>query len=236
LIAVTFDYGQTLAELDTALLARRVGERGARVDAARLEAESPAAWAAYDDAKRRGETGFPAWRSFMATLLARAGAESVLDPGSDMTSSLVDFLWSEQPKKNLWRRPIAGMAELVQGLAGRGVPLGIVSNSEGHLAELLAEMGLSRYFGVVADSGKLGFEKPDRRIFDFAAAGLGVEATDLVHIGDAWVADIEGALAVGARAIWIAPGSGPDPLPAGVVRCATASDVRSALRGFGVPA
>jgi HAD superfamily hydrolase (TIGR01509 family) len=234
--AVTFDYGQTLAELDTAFLAQRALEWGAAVESSRLEAASPTAWAAYDDAKRSGETGYGAWSKFMATLLAHAGTVSRSAPGREVTAELVDYLWSEQPRKNLWRRPIAGMAELVEGLADRGVPLGIVSNSEGHLSELLEEMSLRRYFRVVADSGKLGFEKPDRRIFDFAAEGLGVAADSLVHVGDAWVADIEGALHVGAKAIWVADATNGKALPAGVARCHGAGEIRSALRALGIPA
>ena len=234
--AVTFDYGQTLAELDTGFLAQRAWEWGAAVDGSRLEAASPTAWAAYDDAKRRGESGYGAWSEFMATLLAHAGVVSRDAPGREVTRELVDYLWSEQPRMNLWRRPIAGMAELVEDLANRGVPLGIVSNSEGHLSELLEEMSLRRYFGVVADSGKLGFEKPDRRIFDFAAAGLGVAADGLVHVGDAWVADIEGALGVGAKAIWVAEAANEKALPGGVTRCHGAAEIRSALRALGISA
>jgi HAD superfamily hydrolase (TIGR01549 family) len=234
--AVTFDYGQTIAELDMGFLARRALEWGARVDPGRLEAASSTAWAAYDDAKRRGESGYGAWSKFMATLLAHAGVVSRDAPGREVTKELVDYLWSEQPRKNLWRRPIAGMAELVSDLAERRVPLAIVSNSEGHLAELLEEMHLLQYFGVVADSGKLGFEKPDRRIFDFAADGLGVAAESLVHVGDAWVADIEGALGVGAKAIWVADATNGKELPAGVTRCHGAAEIRSALRALGVTA
>jgi HAD superfamily hydrolase (TIGR01509 family) len=234
--AVTFDYGQTLAELDTVFLAARVAERGASVDVARLDAECPAAWDAYNDAKRRGEQGFEAWRSFMRTLLERAGARSTTTPDDEVATSLVDFLWSQQPVRNLWRRPIAGMEELVRDLKARGVRLGIVSNSEGKLRELLDEMGLGAYFPVVADSGKLGFEKPDRRIFDHVARGLGVETSDLVHVGDAWEADVLGALAVGARALWITADPAGKTLPPRVQACRSAADVRSALRAWGVPA
>ncbi len=236
MIAVTFDYGQTLAELDTKLVSRRVEERGARVDVARLDAECPAAWDAYNEAKRRGETGYEAWRSFMSSLLERAGVRAAGDSQPDMTAALVDFLWSEQPRKNLWRKPIPGMMELVQELAARAVPLGIVSNSEGRLAELLEEMRFHSYFSVVADSGRLGFEKPDPRIFEFVAAGLGVETSELVHVGDAWVADVEGALGVGARAIWVTNEPNSRRLPAGVVACRSPKDVRSALRALGIPA
>jgi HAD superfamily hydrolase (TIGR01549 family) len=175
----------------------------------------------------------------MRALLEGAGLPKGRD--ASPTSDIVRFLWSEQPRNNLWRKPIAGMKDLLANLLHAGTPLGVVSNSEGRLAELLDELDWARYFGVVADSGRLGFEKPDRRIFEWTADRLGVKTTDLIHVGDAWAADIEGALAVGARAIWItrdADGSqGMGPLHEGrVVACETAEQIRSALRAWDVPA
>jgi HAD superfamily hydrolase (TIGR01549 family) len=236
--AVTFDYGQTLAELDTGFLSTRALEWGAAVDRARLDAASATAWTAYDDAKRSGLSGQGAWTAFMTTLLTGAGVASTKQPGADLTARLVEYLWSEQPRRNLWRRHIAGMKDLVQELVDQGIPLGIVSNSEGRLAELLEDVGLHHYFGFVADSGLLGFEKPDPRIFQYAARGLGVETSELVHVGDAWVADIEGALAVGASAIWVTGdhASTTRELPPGVVACAGADAIRAALRAFDIPA
>ena len=70
--AVTFDFGQTLAELDAALLARRLGERGVAVDPARIDGAAHAAWAAYNRGVREGLGGHP-WRLLMDTLLATAG-------------------------------------------------------------------------------------------------------------------------------------------------------------------
>jgi FMN phosphatase YigB (HAD superfamily) len=229
MIAVTFDYGQTLGELDTGYLARRAAERDAHVTPERLEQASPAAWKEYDAAKSRGETGQAAWSSFMAALLTLAGTA----PASAIPE-LVNFLWSEQPRNNLWRRAIPGMSEICADLSARAVPLGIVSNSEGRLVELLDVMDLRKFFPVVADSGVLGIEKPDARIFEWTAKSLDVAASDLIHVGDAWVADIEGALGVGARAIWITPAPSSRNVPPGVVTATTAEDVRTALAAWGV--
>src|SRR4051812_2086213 len=100
--AVTFDFGQTLCALDTAMLSRRLAERGLDVAEADLDAALPAALAVYDAGIHRGLGGHP-WKLLMSELLARAGAPSV------HLGATVDWLWTEQPTKNLWRRPIAGM-------------------------------------------------------------------------------------------------------------------------------
>lgn len=236
--AVTFDYGQTLAELDTDFLARRVAERGRSVRANDLDAAAPAAWHAYNEAKERGDVAEAAWSAFMRALLEGAGLPRAGALEAEETREIVAFLWSEQPRRNLWRKPIAGMKELVSALRDSGVRLGVLSNSEGRLAELLEELGWSRYFETIADSGRLGFEKPDPRIFEWTAERLGVAPRELIHVGDAWAADVEGALAVGARAVWITRGGDPtrrELEPGGrVVACETADEVRSALRAWSV--
>lgn len=205
--AVTFDFGQTLAELDTAMLASRLAERGHSVAASALEDARPAMWRRYNEAIRAGLGGHP-WVLLMATLLRSAGVEEhAVEP-------LSEWLFTEQPRRNLWRRPIAGMIERVRSLRARGIPVGVISNSEGRLAGLIAEMGWSHDFDVVADSGALGMEKPDRAIFDWTAEALGVPLAEVVHVGDSWAADYLGARAAGMRAVLF---RGRDLMPSGAV-------------------
>ena len=204
--AVTFDFGQTLAEMDTAMLAARLSERGVAVTAEALEDARPAMWRRYNEAIRDGLGGHP-WVLLMSTLL-----RSVSVP-DDAVGPLAEWLFTEQPRRNLWRRPIAGMIERVRALRARGVPVGVISNSEGGLAFLIEEMGWTADFDGVADSGALGLEKPDRAIFDWTAARLGVAPRDIVHVGDSWAADYVGAREVGMRAVLF---RGRHLMPAGV--------------------
>ena len=221
--AVTFDFGQTLCELDTAMLSRRLAERGLAAPADRLEAAVPGGWRAYDDAIAQGLGGHP-WKTFMATTLAAAG---IPEPA---LSGAVDWLWDQQPLRNLWRRPIAGMIALCRDLRRAGVPVGVISNSEGGLAELAAEVGWADDFDAIADSGRLGagFEKPGAAIFRWTAERLGVPVERVVHVGDSWGADVEGALGAGMRAVWFR-GRTPHSLPPGVVAAGDAAEVRAAL-------
>jgi putative hydrolase of the HAD superfamily len=223
---VSFDYGQTLCELDVRLLSQRAAERGVSLAPEALTRASPGAWRAYDEAKRQGLSGRDAWCSLLEAWLAGAGAVSEARP-------LSEWLWGQQPAQNLWRRPISGMLELITDLADQGHRLAIVSNSEGKLLELLQEIGIADRFAVVIDSGKLGFEKPDPRMFELATSALGGRVSDLVHVGDAWEADVMGALQAGAQALWFAA-SEPRVLPPGVRACPRAADVRRELSGLGV--
>jgi len=192
-LAVTFDFGQTLADLDTVYLSRRLLERGHQVAPAALELALPRAWAAYNAGIQRGQGGHP-WQTLMRELLSGAGASE------EACQDAVPWLRSEQPRHNLWRRPVPGMIELIKSLT---VPIGIISNSEGRLEELAVELGWRPLFAAFADSGRLGIEKPDARIFDWTCARLGVPKERVIHVGDSLPADVRGAVDAGFHsAIW----------------------------------
>ena len=211
-----------MIDLDLAFLARRLAERGVTVESPALAAAAPAAWRHYDALVY--PTGGHPWHELMTALLAGAGI------AADRIGPLVDWLWDEQPRANLWRAQIPGMVALARELTGRGVRVAILSNSEGRLAELLAEIGIADAFAAIIDSGRVGIEKPDRRIFDHALAALGATRPG-IHIGDSWPADIAGALAAGWRAIWFGRRASPVDDP----RVAIAKDadgVRAILAGW----
>jgi HAD superfamily hydrolase (TIGR01549 family) len=206
-------------DLDLAFLARRLGERGVVVDAAALAAAAPAAWRCYD--ARVDPAGGHPWRALMAALLGGAGI------APDRVGALVDWLWDEQPRANLWRAEVPGMVALARELGARGVRVAILSNSEGRLAELLAEIGIAGAFAAIIDSGRVGIEKPDRRIFDHTLAVLGAGRPG-IHIGDSWPADVAGALGAGWRAIWFGRRATPVDDPR-VAIARDAGDVRAVL-------
>jgi HAD superfamily hydrolase (TIGR01549 family) len=227
---VTFDAGQTLVDLDLDFLSTRLAERGIEAHAAALVHSAPAAWRVYDDVVARG--GDDAWHAFMRALLVGGGVSKEVD-------ELVAWLRGEQRVKNLWRKPIADMVTLARDLAAGGVRVAVVSNSEGHLAELLAEVGIAEPFEVVIDSTRVGVSKPDPRIFDLALEGLGAPRGSVcVHIGDSWAADVEGARAAGWRAVWLrsptSSGVGDRSGSEHVAVACDAQQTRAALRAFGV--
>ena len=224
---VTFDAGQTLVELDLDFLAHRLAERGVDASPAHLAAAAPGAWKRFDELNAAG-IGHP-WKQLMTTLLNGAGAH---DP-----APLVEWLWDEQPRANLWRKPIAPIVELAKDLVARGVRVGVLSNSEGGLRRLLEEIGLAREFHAIIDSGVVGIEKPDPRIFALTLEQLGGRADDAVHIGDSWTADIVGALGAGWRGAIYYPSranQAPAEVPARAVIARDADEMRRALSAFGI--
>jgi putative hydrolase of the HAD superfamily len=222
---VTFDAGQTLVGLDLDFLAGRLAERGVAADPAALAAALPAAWR-HHDAEVRAGVAHP-WHALMEALLAGAGVAAA------EVGPVVAWLWAQQPRRNLWRAPIAGMRELTAELAAAGVRLAVLSNSEGRVAELLAEVGMAAPFAAIIDSGVVGVAKPDPRIFALTLAALDQPAdAPVIHIGDSWAADVAGARAVGWRAVWFGAGARPVDDP-GVACAVDAAQVRAALVGWG---
>ena len=88
-------------------------------------------------------------------------------------------------------------------LAARGIKLGVVSNFEPWLEEILALQGIADRFAAVAISGTLGVAKPDPEIFKAALAEAGADPAATVHVGDQLVNDVAAARAVGITPVLI---------------------------------
>jgi len=83
--------------------------------------------------------------------------------------------------------------------------LGVVANFTGNLELCLEELGIMRYFSVVADSGRVGITKPDPRLFQHALTQPGLVAKPAWMVGDNFDADIRPAATLGLSTAWITP-------------------------------
>lgn len=83
--------------------------------------------------------------------------------------------------------------------------LGVVSNFYGNLEAACESSGLAPLFGVMADSERVGAEKPEPAIFHAALAALRAAPETAVMVGDSLRRDCEGARRSGLSFIWIAP-------------------------------
>ena len=88
-------------------------------------------------------------------------------------------------------------------LAGRGITLGVVSNFEPWLADILALQEIDHLFATVAISGVLGVAKPDPGIFEAALAEAGADPSATVHVGDQPANDVAAARALGITPVLI---------------------------------
>lgn len=229
--AISFDLGQTLVELDHEFLAAQAASRGIALDPNSVTEHTDRAWQAYNLAKAARLSGYDAWSTFARTLLellcvTRQCTNAPLS--AEEREDFVRYLWSEQPHRNLWRKPIAGIRELLQELTAAGIPLAVLTNSEGRAKELVDEVGLGSFIKVVVDSGLEGVEKPDPKLFAILACRLGHAPEDIVHVGDSYEADVLGALGAGMIPVWFTR----EPtvtLPPNVLFCSAVEELRHLL-------
>jgi putative hydrolase of the HAD superfamily len=91
----------------------------------------------------------------------------------------------------------------LDALAARGARLGVVSNWDCGLPDVLAGLGVADRFGAIATSATAGAAKPAPAIFLEALRRLGVRPAEALHCGDSPAHDCAGARAAGIGAVLI---------------------------------
>ena len=85
-----------------------------------------------------------------------------------------------------------------------GARLGVVSNWDVSLHDVLERTGLRPLVDAVVISAELGVAKPDPAIFRAALDRLGAAPDGAVHVGDSVEHDVAGARAAGLEAVLVA--------------------------------
>ncbi len=199
---ILFDVGNTLAFVDLGRVGRVLANSGHPCPANRLAAaEGAARRAMYRHHEAHPDTtDEERWDAYVGEMFRRI---DVNDP-EDATvarARLADAHRSE----NLWSHVPAGTEAVLEELGGRGFRLGVVSNADGRIPDLLASLGLAHRFETIVDSTLVGVEKPDPRIFEIALDRLGESAETAIYIGDFPAVDITGARRAGLRPVLLDP-------------------------------
>lgn len=82
----------------------------------------------------------------------------------------------------------------------RGIELGVISNFDTRLKQVLKVLELEQFFTSITISSETGFAKPDPNIFETALDKHGFTAKQAWHIGDSLIEDYQGAKRVGISA------------------------------------
>jgi putative hydrolase of the HAD superfamily len=78
----------------------------------------------------------------------------------------------------------------------------ILSNHVPELDELVDNLGIRDYFIKVYSSAQIGYEKPNKKIFEKVLIDIN-NADNITMVGDSYIADIKGAKEVGIDAILV---------------------------------
>jgi putative hydrolase of the HAD superfamily len=195
---VLFDAGDTLLAPAPSFQGRFMAvaaEHGlpleeAAVDAAIADAVRAAEWPSdWTDPATQREF----WVRFYRQVLADLGHE-----GRELADALFEA-FSDPAAYRLFDDVRPALDEL----ASRGIKLGVVSNFEPWLEDILDLQGIGDRFAAVAISGKLGVAKPDPEIFKAALTEAGADPEATVHVGDQPVNDVAAARAVGITPVLI---------------------------------
>ena len=118
----------------------------------------------------------------------------------DDFESFFDELFQHYASRSAWQLR-AGAREALAALSAQGTRLGIVSDFDYRLTELLESLGIASFFETVILAGSLAVTKPDPRLFRAALEALEAPASHCVYVGDDPERDLAGALQAGLRAI-----------------------------------
>jgi putative hydrolase of the HAD superfamily len=135
------------------------------------------------------------WTEFFERVLDELGFAEPHHP-------LLSRLWQDY-RSGQWVALFPDTVEALGLLRGHGWPLGVISNWDDTLEEFLDRLGISQYFEIVVSSYRVGYEKPDVRIFDYALSLAGARRESSWFVGDNLELDGEGARRAGLRTILV---------------------------------
>jgi putative hydrolase of the HAD superfamily len=194
---ILFDAGNTLSYLDHEVLAHIAGQVGPALAAEALARAEAVAKRRYEQLLKQGASHEDSWSLYMQAIFEAAGL-SARD-----AARAAEAAKAEHAHFNLWRKVPHGLAAGLARARAAGLRLGVVSNSEGALLDLLTRVGLSPLFEVVVDSGLEGVRKPDPAIFQLALTRMGIGPERVLYAGDIPDVDVVGARAAGLDAVLI---------------------------------
>ena len=204
--AVFFDAGSTLVLMNYEVIARELGRLGTRVAPADVQRAEWRARVRLDD-ELFGRTGPASTETrssadrYVRYLLEELG---VRDEAT--IARATEFRHAYNPPIGIFNVVDPQAREALELVRRAGLRAGVISNSNGSVRASLQALGLAPYLDFVLDSGEVGFEKPDPRIFELALTRAGIAAAEAVHVGDLYSIDVRGARAGGLHAVLLDPG------------------------------
>jgi 2-haloalkanoic acid dehalogenase type II len=170
--------------------------------------------AGVDVSEEQAAAGFAAEIRFYLDHHLEGGDARSLDDLRDRCAAVLrDALGLQQVELPVVREAMLGAlhfeafpdaAPALEELRSRGVRLVAASNWDSSLPEVLERTGLAPLLHGVVSSAAAGAAKPDARLFEAALELAGAEPAFALHVGDRPDKDVQGARALGMRAVLIA--------------------------------
>ena len=192
--AIFFDAGNTLVFPNLERTLAPLHARGIRPQREQLYAAEKVAKHKLDAgelAANRNSVDFNYWHAYYSELLTCLGLQD---------EQLKMALIKASRQSGAWDFVHPGTREALDNLRNH-YHLAVISNSDGGIGPLLHRCGLGECFVSITDSGHVGCEKPDPRIFRAALNTLSLPPDETVYIGDVYSVDYLGARSAGMQAL-----------------------------------
>jgi putative hydrolase of the HAD superfamily len=155
---------------------------------------------AFKSAKKKGSIEDPEkreweyWRSIVA---------GVLEDLAELPENFDDLfsdLWTEFAKGSRWKLNPDARATF-DLLEARGISCSLLTNWDQRVRRVIRDHNLESRFAQLFISSEVGFEKPDRQLFDFVATKMELSPNEILHVGDHLNQDYLGACNAGWNAL-----------------------------------
>ena len=208
--AVFFDAANTLLypyPSVGAVYAEVAGRYGVTTTAAAVQAAFRRSWgeAQATTGPVRYGVAEPDGRRFWHALVHATFAQIALPEDFE---TFFDELYRLFSQPEVWRL-YPECLEVLRTLGQRGYIVGVISNWDIRLRDLLHGLGVMPFLQHVSISALVGWEKPHGDIFAHALDAVGVTPARAVHVGDNLHADVQGARQAGMQPLWLRRDSEP---------------------------
>ncbi len=137
------------------------------------------------------------WMHYQSIILAEAGVKVTKELPLKIMKKM------QQLYKGVTFTLFDDVLSTLKELKEQGFILGLLTNLTNDVNSICRRLGLEPYLNFVVSSGEVGVDKPDPRFFLAALKQAAVEPQEVIHVGDQYKIDIEGARRVGITPILI---------------------------------
>jgi putative hydrolase of the HAD superfamily len=99
--------------------------------------------------------------------------------------------------------PYPEAASTLSSLREAGLAIGVCSNWGWDLDDFLDQVGLSALIDASVTSARAGARKPHPDVYGVSLRSLGVDASEVVFVGDSWEPDVRGPRRLGMTAVHV---------------------------------
>ncbi|MBA3914589.1 MAG: HAD family hydrolase [Acidobacteriales bacterium] len=189
--AIFFDVGNTLLFPNREIIYAPLHQRNLFPTSQQLSALECRTKNEFDALLEHGRADHSFWYMFYTRFVDELGVND---------ASLRDELVRATQVSANWACMRPGTREALERLR-KIYRIGVISNADGKIRELLRANGIEDCFLSITDSGTIGCEKPAPFIFETALRDMHADARRSLYLGDMYSVDYLGATRAGMQAV-----------------------------------